>query len=239
VTLTNSTVGFNTVTTGAAGAATATAGSPGAAGGGGIYNLSDGAGGVATLTLVNAIVSGSTGPNDIVNNRNNPGGGSAATITATSPNIVQTASVAQNGAVTNGPGVVNTNPLLAPLASNGGPTQPLALGAGSNAAAAALSQDQRTFNRVVNNGAGNGALVGGFFVTDPRLSDVVGVNQLAALSAGGRVGLTTVTGRAEIVTALGPGAPPLVNLFDGVTLALLDGFFAFDPFLRSGVFVGG
>ena len=49
----------------------------------------------------------------------------------------------------------------------------------------------------------------------------------------------TVNGKVEILTGPGPGPQPLVDVFSGQTLALLDSFFAFDPSFRGGVFVGG
>ena len=45
-------------------------------------------------------------------------------------------------------------------------------------------------------------------------------------------------GAAEIVAGTGPGGGPLVRTFDGRTSALRSEFFAFDPALRVGVYVG-
>jgi hypothetical protein len=165
LTVLNSTIANNAAFAGAAGlkgpavagAGTTTLGAAGSAGGGGIYNLSDGAGGIATVNLANSIISGSTAPSDLVNNRNNPGAGSAATINASTPNIVQTAILNQNGGVINAGGVMTVNPLLSALVNHGGPTSTLALlsgspaiNTGSNAAAVGLTTDQRGFNRIVN-----------------------------------------------------------------------------------------
>ncbi len=44
-------------------------------------------------------------------------------------------------------------------------------------------------------------------------------------------------GRADIVTAAGPGGGPHVRVFDGATLAELAGFFAYDVAFTGGVFV--
>jgi hypothetical protein len=44
---------------------------------------------------------------------------------------------------------------------------------------------------------------------------------------------------AEIITGAGPAGGPHVEVFDGVTLAVLDSFYAFDPAFNGGVFVGG
>lgn len=46
------------------------------------------------------------------------------------------------------------------------------------------------------------------------------------------------TSSVRIVTALGAGQPPLVKVFDAVSLAELNTFFAFDPAFTSGVNVG-
>jgi hypothetical protein len=45
-------------------------------------------------------------------------------------------------------------------------------------------------------------------------------------------------GRFEIMTGAGPGAGPHVKRFDGLTLAPVNSFFAFDPSFAGGVFVG-
>ncbi len=46
-------------------------------------------------------------------------------------------------------------------------------------------------------------------------------------------------GRLDIVTAAGPGGGPHVRIFDGLTLAEIDSFFAFSTNFSGGVFVGG
>ena len=49
---------------------------------------------------------------------------------------------------------------------------------------------------------------------------------------------TNSDGRAEILTSLGPGSAPSVRVFDAVSTTLIDEVFAFEPTLRSGLFLG-
>ena len=44
-------------------------------------------------------------------------------------------------------------------------------------------------------------------------------------------------GKAEILTVHGPGGTPDVNVLDGVTGALLDRFFVYDPAFSGGIFL--
>jgi hypothetical protein len=46
-------------------------------------------------------------------------------------------------------------------------------------------------------------------------------------------------GRADILTADGPGGSPIVRGFAGTSLAVLDNFYAYDIYFLGGVFVGG
>ncbi|MDW8264397.1 MAG: Ig-like domain repeat protein, partial [Gemmataceae bacterium] len=80
-----------------------------------------------------------------------------------------------------------------------------------------------------------------------RVFDAGGLTELASYYAyaptfAGGVRVTTADlnedGRADIITGPGPGGQPDVREFDGLTLALLDSFFAFDPAFRGGIFVG-
>ncbi len=61
----------------------------------------------------------------------------------------------------------------------------------------------------------------------------------ASFRGGVRVALGDLTGDGvpEIVTAPGPGAPPLVKVFDGASGVELGGFLAYDPAFQGGVFV--
>jgi CSLREA domain-containing protein len=153
VTVTNCTSANNTAQAGSGGTANSgTAGTAGSGVGGGVYNLAhEAATGItaadANLTLNNTIVAYSTASNDVVNNQR----ASIATVTATTPNIVQTP-IANVGGTVNSSGVSNVDPLLGPLSNNGGPTFTRALqksspavDAGDNAAAtsAGLTTDQR------------------------------------------------------------------------------------------------
>jgi hypothetical protein len=76
--------------------------------------------------------------------------------------------------------------------------------------------------------ATNFSEIGGFFAYDP------------AFSGGIQVGAIDLTGdnRAEIITGVGPGGPPLSSIWNGADLSLMGTYFAFDPSLRVGVFVG-
>jgi hypothetical protein len=141
VSVTYSTVAFNT-----------------ADGGGALYDLgymgTDGAQSYsATATLSGSILSDTSGTNDVVvqgpNTVANGGPNIAtATITATDPNIVETHS-STGGTVTGSP--ITTDPGLAPLALNGGDTPTHAITTSSPAfdtgGSCALATDQRGITR--------------------------------------------------------------------------------------------
>jgi hypothetical protein len=75
-----------------------------------------------------------------------------------------------------------------------------------------------------------GALLQSFQAYDPHFAGGVRVGVLGNVSGDGRPG---------IITGAGPGGGPAVLVFDAATLALLDGFFAYNPAFRGGVYVGG
>jgi len=141
VTITNATIAKNTVKD--------AAGGTGSVVGGGIFNLGDGSGNTATLTLTNTIVSNSTGGvNDVTGNAINSG----TNATGGGFNLIMSSS---GYTPSSGPATITADPLLGGLASNGGPTQTMALLCGSPAidagtATGAPSTDQRGLARVGN-----------------------------------------------------------------------------------------
>jgi hypothetical protein len=78
----------------------------------------------------------------------------------------------------------------------------------------------RIFNR-------KGNVIGGFFAYDKKFRGGVTV----------AVGDINADGRAEIVTAPGPGGGPHVRIFNGQGRALTPGFFAYAKTFRSGISV--
>ena len=76
--------------------------------------------------------------------------------------------------------------------------------------------------------ARSGRVVRSFFAFDPNARGGVGV------------GSRDVNGDGidDILAGAGAGQPPQVAYFDGLTLAVIDSFFAFDPAFDGGVFVG-
>jgi hypothetical protein len=75
----------------------------------------------------------------------------------------------------------------------------------------------------------SGSLLRSFFAYDPSFTG--GVRVATADSNG--------DGKADLVTGAGPGAGPHVKLFDGLSLTVLDSFFAYDATFTGGVSVGG
>src|SRR5262249_48406433 len=114
--LTFSTIAGNTVTAG-------TGATNGTAAGGAVYNLAFGnnvnSGGAQTAatTVVDSILSNSTGGVDLVNNVVNGANTNTATVTLASPNLVQTSSGTIGGTAP-----LTADPQLGPLQNNGGLT---------------------------------------------------------------------------------------------------------------------
>ncbi len=177
ITLLNSTLASNVVAAGLGGIAMVqnstniVDGPPGAAAGGAMYNLVYDCALVRTakVTIINSILAGSVGGLDVVNDMptihsplyatilTNLG---SAILIATEPNLIQPFTNT-GGSFTN-PGVITNNPLLGPLANNGGPTPTMAplpgspaLDAGDNSNAPATDQrgQARIWNGTVDLGA--------------------------------------------------------------------------------------
>ncbi len=93
---------------------------------------------------------------------------------------------------------------------------------------------------IVGEGAGGHSLVSVF---DGNTGDQL--QSFRAFQPGFRGGVRVAAadvngdGRSDIVTAAGPGGPPRVRGWDGLSLEQIDEFFAFDPNFRDGVFVAG
>ena len=130
--------------------------------------------GTPNTTYRNTIIAGNSGASNVFSN-----GGS---ITSLGYNISSDAS----GNLTQPTDKPNTNPRLAPLANNGGPTQTHALQTGSPAIDAgntALTTDQRGFKRpsdiasVANAQGGNGSDIGAFELEAPQSGPNLVVNQ--------------------------------------------------------------
>jgi hypothetical protein len=155
LTLTNVTIAGNTVAEGAVGDGGQSGEEPS---GGALYSLGRAVEGaltktvIATVTVANSILADSkfvydhpfNGP-DVVSNQDSV----ATAIRATGPNIVTTAADVDDGTFA-GLAFTIADPVLKPLADNGGLTRTLALGpgsparnAGDNAAAGGLTADQR------------------------------------------------------------------------------------------------
>jgi hypothetical protein len=121
-------------------------------GGGALYNLAYDSSTAqnATVILVNSILGENTGGMDVVNDQplaTSAGTNvSGASLTATEPNIIQ--QFINTGGICDTSGVIITNPMLGPLANNGGPTPTMALlpgspAAGSGDVALATATDQQ------------------------------------------------------------------------------------------------
>ncbi|MFN4257951.1 MAG: beta strand repeat-containing protein [Gemmataceae bacterium] len=75
---------------------------------------------------------------------------------------------------------------------------------------------------------GDATVLKGFFAYDHNFTGGVRVGMVTREGGGG-----------NILTGTGPGGGPHTRVFDGVTLDVLDNFFALDPLFTGGMFVGG
>lgn len=136
-------------------------------GGGALYNLAYDSSTAqnATVILVNSILGQNTGGMDVVNDQplaTSAGTNvSGASLTATEPNIIQ--QFINSGGTCDIPGMIITNPMLGPLANNGGPTPTMALlpgspAAGSGDAAVAVATDQQGAPRLIGPQSNLGAV---------------------------------------------------------------------------------
>lgn len=225
----SSTIASNSVRAGAgaAGGSHGTNGLPGFADGGAFYSMvyDSAISRVGTVTLANSILAGTVGGNDVVNifpatttAGNNLGN---IILVAGEPNIIQNFS--NSGGVFTNTGVITNNPLLGPLANNGGPTPTMALLPGSPAIDAgdsslAPATDQRGQPRV------SGAVVdlGAVEYQMPLLITAFGFPtpgqfQIQFLgTAGGNYSILSSTNLSLPLTNwtyVGPAAPVSSNLF--------------------------
>jgi alpha-tubulin suppressor-like RCC1 family protein len=152
----------------------------GAADGGAVYNLAfgnkieDGTASTATVTLLNTILANSiVGTNDLVNNKVDGNQTNTATVNFSGCNLVKNR-VNLSGATSIGTPTITADPMLGPLANNGGLTPTMALLAGSPAIdqgiSAGVFTDQRgmprPFDVVAIPNAADGSDIGAFESTN-------------------------------------------------------------------------
>jgi autotransporter-associated beta strand protein len=90
-------------------------------------------------------------------------------------------------------------------------------------------------------GAGTAAVGNPVVVYNPDLSVNSTANPYPQFAGGVRVASADVTGDgiADLITAPGVGGGPHIQVFDGVSGALINSFFAFEDTFRGGAFVAG
>jgi hypothetical protein len=173
--------------------------------GGGIDNH------LGQVNVTNTIIAGNSGGD--INN------GSGSTLTCGGSNIVQV--LTSSGTVLGANTILAVNPLLGPLANNGGPTLTLlpqsgspAIDAGVSSAASSLTNDQRGLPRLSGSAVDIGAVesqlpsvvtlsASGVTATSATLNGTVNPNRSAA-TAYFQYGLTTNYGSFSATTSLPP-----------------------------------
>ena len=187
--------------------------------------------GAASVTLENTIIAGNTAANGLGDPAGAPvpGPNVDGTITSNGHNLLGVATEA--GGFGGAGDKINANPILAPLANNGGPTETMALQAGSAAidagVASGFSSDQRGLPRtfddpgVANAATSDGTDIGAF-ERQPRQSrcDLCCPNNITVPSDRGRKGAFV---KYEMPDAKGCGRvkcdPPSGSFFPlGVTI---------------------
>jgi hypothetical protein len=192
-------------------------GSPGTAAGGALYSMvyDSAISRTGAVTIVNSILAGSIGGSDVINIF--PATTSAGTnlgiviFTAREPNILQT--FTNSGGIFTSNGVLAANPLLGPLADNGGPTPTMLPLPGSPAIDAGDSKfatvtDQRGQPRIAGASVDLGAveLPGPPFFTGISFTNPAQIQlQFRATAGLGYTVLTTTTNLSQTNwTVLGP-----------------------------------
>ncbi len=185
--------------------------------GGGVYSR-------AAATIVNSIVAGNLGPNGSPSDI--PGGSGSNLTAASAHNLIGDAATA--GGLANGVNgnIVGVDPLLGQLADNGGPTQTIALLAGSPAidngdntlvpidpsTGLPVTTDQRGFTRVVNGTVDIGAFEDQVVVTTPANAQAANAGSVATVGLGSFADSAINAGNSTVVVDFGDGSPTMTLL---------------------------
>ena len=122
--------------------------------------------------------------------------------------------------------IVGVDPLLGPLADNGGPTQTMALLAGSPAidkgdntlvpidpsTGLPVTTDQRGFTRVVNGSVDIGAFEDQVVVTTPADAQATTAGSVATVGLGSFADSAINAGNSTVVVDFGDGSPTMTLL---------------------------
>ena len=182
----------------------------------------------AAFTIVNSIVAGNLGPEGSPSDI--PGGSSSYSTSnlsaASADNLIGDAATA--GGLVNGVNgnIVGVDPLLGPLADNGGPTQTMALLAGSPAidkgdntlvpidpsTGLPVTTDQRGFTRVVNGTVDIGAFEDQVVVTTPADAQATTAGSVATVGLGSFADSAINAGNSTVVVDFGDGSPTMTLL---------------------------